>query len=46
MRRDHMSDLQQAKSEAAVQINGDEMTECGIYDAISLKDRTDTTYKR
>lgn len=33
-------------SEGIFTVNGDEMTECGIYDATCLKERTDTTYKR
>ena len=46
MRKKHMTELKESSSEAACQVNGDEMTECGIYDATSQKDRMDTTYKR
>ena len=45
MRKNHGSELANG-CEGAYAVNGDEMTECGIYDATCLKDRTDTTYKR
>ena len=44
-RKNHQSELE-AGSEGCYAVNGDEMTECGIYDANCLKERTDTTYKR
>ena len=46
MRKNHAEELATDKAEGAYGINGDEMTECSIYDATSLGDRTDTTYKR
>ena len=46
MRRSHQSQLAETGSEGAYAINGDEMTECGIYDATNQKERTDTTFKR
>ena len=45
MRKHHGTELANG-SEGAYAVNSDEMTECGIYDATCLKDRTDTTYKR
>ena len=45
MRKNHAQELTNG-SEGGYTVNGDEMTECGIYDATCLKDRTDTTYKR
>jgi len=46
MRRNHLEELKGTGSDAACQVNGDEMTECSIYDATCLKERNDTTFKR
>lgn len=46
MRKSYSEELTNDKAEGAYGINGDEMTECSIYDATCLRDRTDTTYKR
>ena len=46
MRKNHTEELAATGSEGACNVNGDEMTECGIYDATCLKERTDTTHKR
>ena len=46
IRKNHLEELKESNSEAICQINGDEMTECSVYDATCLKDRNDTTCKR
>lgn len=46
IRKNHLEEMKESNSEAICQINGDEMTECSIYDATCLKERNDTNYKR
>lgn len=46
MRKSHGDELVAEKAEGAYGINGDEMTECAIYDATCLRERTDTTFKK
>lgn len=46
MRKKHSEELNAEKAEGSFGINGDEMTECAIYDATCLRERTDTTFKK
>jgi len=39
MRKNHMEELKAMGSEGIMAVSGDEMTECGIYDATCLKER-------